>query len=154
VVFTIAEVLRPLFYLNQKIGYNLLFASSAMAVRKTSANPEFLGAQTGSLAVLHTWGQSLSYHPHIHMLVPAGGLDQDGMEWIPAHRKFFVPVKALSAVFRGVFFSRLKILLEQNALTIPSESLELYADIGQLRKFFMKKTGMYTLKKLSVGQDR
>lgn len=125
VVFTIPEVLRPLFYLNQKTCYDLLFASAAMAVRKTSANPEFLGAQTGSLAVLHTWGQSLGYHPHIHMLVPAGGLDQDGMEWIPAHRKFFVPIKALSAVFRGMFFSKLRRLLDQNVLTIPKGSLEL-----------------------------
>lgn len=151
VVFTIPEVLRPLFYLNQKICYDLLFASSAMAVRKTSANPEFLGAQTGSLAVLHTWGQSLSYHPHIHMLVPAGGLDQDGMEWIPAKRKFFVPVKALSAVFRGAFFSRLKRLLEQKALTIPSESLDLYADIGQLRKVLYEKNWHVYIKKTFRG---
>tara|TARA_R110002072_G_C7936388_1_gene532098 strand:- start:293 stop:1207 length:915 start_codon:yes stop_codon:yes gene_type:complete len=154
VVFTIPESLRLLFYLNQKICYDLLFASSAMAVRKTSANPEFLGAHTGSLAVLHTWGQLLSYHPHIHMLVPAGGLDQDGMEWIAAHRKFFVPVKALSAVFRGVFFSTLKRLLEQNALTIPSESLDLYADIGQLRKVLYEKNWHVYIKKTFRGAGK
>ena len=151
VVFTIPEVLRPLFYLNQKTCYDLLFASAAMAVRKTSANPEFLGAQTGSLAVLHTWGQSLSYHPHIHMLVPAGGLDQDGMEWIPAHRKFFVPVKALSAVFRGVFFSRLKRLLDQNSLTVPRGSQEQYADIGELRKVLYEKNWHVYIKKTFRG---
>ena len=151
VVFTVPEVLRPLFYLNQKICYDLLFASSAMAVRKTSENPEFLGAHTGSLAVLHTWGQSLSYHPHIHMLVPAGGLDQDGMEWIPAHRKFFVPVKALSAVFRGVFFSRLKRLLDQNSLTVPRGSQEQYADIGELRKVLYEKNWHVYIKKTFRG---
>ena len=151
VVFTIPEVLRPLFYLNQKTCYDLLFASAAMAVRKTSANPEFLGAQTGSLAVLHTWGQSLSYHPHIHMLVPAGGLDQDGMEWIPAHRKFFVPIKALSAVFRGMFFSKLRRLLDQNVLTIPKGSLELYESIGQLRKVLYEKNWHVYIKKTFRG---
>lgn len=151
VVFTIPELLRPLFYLNQKKCYDLLFASSALAVRKTSANPAFLGAETGSLAVLHTWGQSLSYHPHIHMLVPAGGLDQDGMEWIHAHKKFFVPIKALSAVFRGVFFSSLKALLAENVLTIPRGSSDLYADIGQLKKVLYEKNWQVYIKKTFRG---
>lgn len=73
----------------------------------------------GAVAVLHTWGQTLSYHPHIHMLVPAGGLSEDGVEWIQASRKFFVPVKALSAMFRGSMMRQLKELKENNLLKLP-----------------------------------
>ena len=61
-----------------------------------------IGANVGGIALLHTWGQALTYHPHVHMLVPAGGLSEDGMEWIPANRKFFVPVNVFSKVFRGI----------------------------------------------------
>lgn len=150
-VFTVPEVLRPLFYLNQKDCYDLLFASSALAVKKTALNPAFLGAETGSLAVLHTWGQSLTYHPHIHMLVPAGGLDPDQTQWIPAHKKFFVPVKALATIFRGVLYSGLTAILSQNLLRIPQDQAELYADTAQLKKALYEKNWHVYIKKTFRG---
>jgi hypothetical protein len=82
VVFTIPEALNPLVMINHRLMYDLLFEASWHALNRVANNPSFLGAQTGSLAVLHTWGQTLSLHPHIHMLVPAGGLDQDGWQWV------------------------------------------------------------------------
>jgi hypothetical protein len=81
---------------NEELKQYLYYARLAEALQKVSQNPAFLGAQTGAMSVFHTWGQSLTYHPHIHMLVPAGGLSEDGMEWIKAGKNFFLPVKVLS----------------------------------------------------------
>jgi len=77
--------------------------STSQAILKAGENPCFLGAKTGGVAVLHTWGQALTYHPHVHLLVPAGGFDNDQIEWIQSGKKFFAPVKALSSLFRGIF---------------------------------------------------
>ena len=96
IVFTVPEFLKRLFYLNQGKFYNLLFKALGRAIQKTAANLEFLGAESGCLSVLHTYG--LNYHPHIHAFVPAGGLDADGMECIKVNKKFFVPFKALSKI--------------------------------------------------------
>jgi len=119
VVFTIPHQLNPIFYINQRKCYKILFSSAWETLKKAGNNSGFLGAQVGAVAVLHTWGQTLSYHPHIHMLVPAGGLSEDGMEWVQASRKFFVPVKALSAMFRGIMIRQLKDLIETNELKMP-----------------------------------
>ncbi len=119
IVFSIPHLLNPLFYINQAICYKLLFDAASGALRNAGRNPNFLGAETGAVAVLHTWGQTLSYHPHIHMLVPAGGLSEDGVEWISAHKKFFVPVKALSKMFRGILIRLLKKHLDENNLKLP-----------------------------------
>lgn len=77
--------------------------SASGAILKAGENPRFLGGKTGCVAVLHTWGQALTYHPHVHLLVPAGGFDTDLMEWIKTDKKFFAPVKVLSSIFRGIF---------------------------------------------------
>jgi hypothetical protein len=91
--------------------------SSWHAVQKCADS--YLGVQTGALSVLHTWGQNLSLHPHVHMLVPAGGLDTDGMQWIDSHKKFFLPVRALSKIFRArVMFCLLEALFNK-LLKIP-----------------------------------
>jgi len=103
IVFTIPAAMRKLFYANQDICYGLLMRSASEAVLKAGENPAFLGAKTGCVAVLHTWGQALTYHPHVHLLVPAGGFDSDYMEWIRSESNFFAPVKALSILFRGIF---------------------------------------------------
>ena len=123
IVFSLPHLLNPLFYINQQLCYKLLFAASAEALQNAARNPRFLDAQTGAVAVLHTWGQTLSYHPHIHMLVPAGGLSEDGMEWVKAPKKFFVPVKALSKMFRGILIRLIKNLWENNALKMPHDFL-------------------------------
>jgi hypothetical protein len=101
-VFTIPSELHLTFYINQKVCYDLLFKASSTTLKQAAANPDFLGAETGAVAVLHTWGQAITYHPHVHMIVPAGGLSSDQTEWVDAGKKFFLPVKALSKMFRGI----------------------------------------------------
>lgn len=101
-VFTIPSELHLTFYINQKVCYDLLFKASSTTLKQAAANPDFLGAETGAVAVLHTWGQAITYHPHVHMIVPAGGLSSDQTEWVYAGKKFFLPVKALSKMFRGI----------------------------------------------------
>ena len=133
IVLTIPEFLNPLFYINQRDCYHLLFKASAVAMEKVTSNPFFLGAQSGHVSVLHTWGQNLSYHPHIHMLVPAGGMDPDGMQWIHSPKRFFVPVKALSKIFRGVFMDLLKKVMQEGQLRVPEREQALYADFAAVK---------------------
>ena len=128
------EFLKRLFYLNQRQCYNLLFKASAAAIEKAAANPDFLGAQSGCLSVLHTWGQSLNYHPHIHALVPAGGLDADGMQWLKAHKKFFVPVQVLSKIYRGVFVRLLIKALKEEQFTIPEKDKAFFKDTKTVKE--------------------
>lgn len=103
IVFTVPASMHKLFYANQGICYDLLMRSASQAILKAGENPCFLGAKTGCVAILHTWGQALTYHPHVHLLVPAGGFDSDMVEWIKSEKNFFAPVKALSSLFRGIF---------------------------------------------------
>ena len=119
VVFTLPEQLRPLAYINQDIIYSIFFKAASKTLKQVALNPEFLGAEPAFLAILHTWGQNLSYHPHLHIIVSGGGLDPDGMEWRHTHRKFFVPVKALSKVFRAKFIALLKKEYSDESLRIP-----------------------------------
>jgi hypothetical protein len=119
IVFTIPEFLNEFVLVNHKLIYDILFEASWHALHKCAGS--FYGIQTGALSVLHTWGQNLSLHPHIHMLVPAGGLDNDGMQWIPSKEKFFLPVKALSKIFRArVMFLLLGALFDKT-LKIPEK---------------------------------
>ena len=103
IVFTLPSSMHRLFYQNQAICYDLLMKSASQAILKAGKNPAFLGAKTGCVAILHTWGQALTYHPHVHLLVPAGGFDSDMLEWRQTEDDFFAPVKALSSLFRGIF---------------------------------------------------
>lgn len=121
VVFTIPSCLHKLFYINQDNAYSLLFKAAGRALMQCAANPAFLGAQAGAVAILHTWGQTMVYHPHIHMIVPAGGLSEDQMEWIPAGKKFFLPVKALSAVFRGILCRILEQAVTDGEIKLPED---------------------------------
>lgn len=84
-----------------------------------AANPGFLGAQAGAVAILHTWGQTLVYHPHIHMIVPSGVLSEDMMEWFGSGKKFFIPVKALSSVFRGILCRLLEQAVAAGDVRLP-----------------------------------
>jgi hypothetical protein len=105
--FTIPAALRPIARSHQTLFYNLLFRTSAAAAQLLALDPRFLGGQIGMLGVLHTWGRNLSYHPHVHYLVPAGSLATDTLTWLPAHQRFLFPVKALSRIFRGKFLHAL-----------------------------------------------
>jgi hypothetical protein len=97
-------------------------------------DPKHLGADIGFLGVLHTWGQNLQVHPHVHYIVPAGGLALDGSRWIDSSQRFFLPVKALSKVFRGKFCEQLRELFQQDRLQFHG-SLEQLASPGALNHF-------------------
>jgi hypothetical protein len=101
--FTLPAPLRPLARSQQTLIYDLLFRTSAAATQHLAADPRFIGGQLGLVGVLHTWGRTLTYHPHVHYLIPAGGLADDGQTWRPARDDFLVPVKALSGIFRARF---------------------------------------------------
>jgi len=102
VVFTLPQTLRRIVRTHPKPLYGILMKAAAKALMKLAADPHYVGGQIGILAVLHTWTRTLEYHPHIHCLVPGGGVSPDGC-WIPSRPDFLVPVKALSKIFRGVF---------------------------------------------------
>jgi hypothetical protein len=103
VVFTIPQELRPLVRRYQKDLYSVLMAAAGRALIQLAADPHYVGGLIGILAVLHTWTGALEYHPHVHGLVPAGGVWADRTEWRAAREEFLVPVKALSRIFRGIF---------------------------------------------------
>jgi hypothetical protein len=151
VVFTVPEFMNGLFYINQRACYDMLFKASAYAIQKTAGNPAFLGVQSASLSVLHTWGQSLNYHPHIHSLVPAGGMDADGQEWIHAPKKFFVPVEALSKIFRAKFYALMEQALKKQLLIIPEKDYLLYKEIKGFRQKVYAKLWHVHIKKTFKG---
>jgi hypothetical protein len=134
-------------YSNPSKLYDVLFKSAAYALQTLSKDRKHLGAQPGIVAVLHTWGQTLTYHPHVHMLVPAGGLSEAGDEWIPARRRYLVPVKALSSVYRGKFCSQLKKLIDHDKLKLPDE----YPGWSALRKVLYEKPWNVYAKSSSAG---
>lgn len=109
VVFTLPHELAPLALQNPRVVYGILFRAVAEALSEMAADPKRLGARIGFLAVLHTWTQRIEHHPHVHCVVPAGGLSPDGKKWIsPRKRKFFLPVKPLGHLFRGKFLAYLE----------------------------------------------
>ena len=107
VVFTLPDTFNSLALSNKRVIYNLLFDAVAPTLLQVAANPKHLGAKIGFLAILHTWGQNLSLHPHLHCVIPGGGLSADG-RWVACRKGFFLPVRILSRVFRGKFIDRLK----------------------------------------------
>jgi len=106
--FTLPSQLRPFARCHQKLVYDLLFRASAEALQQLAHDPRFVGGTLGLVGVLHTWARDLSYHPHVHYLIPAGGCAQDGQTWLSAHRNFLLPVKALSQLFRAKFRDALR----------------------------------------------
>ena len=101
--FTLPSELRHLAFRHQKLIYALLFRTSSQAAQKLARDPRFIGGQIGMVGVLHTWTRNLFYHPHVHYLVPGAGLAADGRTWLKAHHNCFLPVKALSRLFRAIF---------------------------------------------------
>jgi hypothetical protein len=101
--FTLPAGLRKLARSNQKVMYNLLFRASAAATQQLAQDPRFVGGQIGLIGILHTWGRDLSYHPHVHYLVPGGGLSDDGQSWLPSRDDFLVHVRPLAILFRAKF---------------------------------------------------
>ena len=124
-VFSVPHMLVPLMWQNKRRLFALLFEASAAALLEVAADPKHLGAQTGFLSILHTWGQTLEPHPHIHCVVPGGGLSPDRTRWIASRSGFLLPVKVLSRVFRGKFEAGLKAAFHRDQLRLFGECLPL-----------------------------
>ena len=125
IVFTIPEQLNSLVLFNQKELYSILFTSVSETLLELANDKKYLGAEIGFTSILHTWGQNLMNHPHIHCIVPGGGLSLDKAKWIKSKKKFFIPVKVLSRKFRGKFLYYLNTLYLNNKLTFPKSISEL-----------------------------
>jgi hypothetical protein len=125
VVFTLPHQLNPLIRVNQRRLYDLLFQTAAQTLQEFARDPQHLGAEIGITAVLHTWGQTLTEHIHVHCVVTGGGLSPDGTHWRACHRRFLFAVKALGAVFRGKYLAGLERLRRQQRLIFAGASTAL-----------------------------
>lgn len=108
VVFTLPEPITPIAFHNQKVVYDILFRAASRTLLTIAGDPRHLGASIGFFAILHTWGQNLLLHPHLHCVVPGGGLSQEGDRWVACRPGFFLPVRVLSALFRRLFLEMLE----------------------------------------------
>lgn len=124
-VFSVPHALVPLIWQNKRVLFRLLFEASAETLLEVAADPKHLGADIGFLSILHTWGQTLQQHPHIHCVVPGGGLSLDRQRWIRSPPRFFLPVRVLSRVFRGKFVAGLKRAFQRKKLAFYGACLPL-----------------------------
>jgi hypothetical protein len=127
VVFTLPHELAPLALVNKKVIYQLLFRLSAETLLEFARDPRLLGAEIGFFSVLHTWNQKLEHHPHVHCVVPEGGIAPDGSRWIRPRYNFFLPVKAMAKAFRGKFLDALKQAFAAGELRFPGQMRNLAA---------------------------
>jgi hypothetical protein len=125
VVFTLPHELSWLALQNKAVVYDLLFHASAATLLEVAADATHLGAAIGFLSVLHTWGQNLLHHPHVHCVIPVGGLSPDGTQWVRPRYPFFLPVKILSRVFRGKFVAGLRRAFRRGRLVFPGRLRDL-----------------------------
>jgi len=123
-VFTMPAPVAAIALQNKAVVYDILFKATAETIRTIGADPKHLGAETGMIAILHTWGQTLTHHPHVHCLVPGGGLASDG-RWVACRPDFFLPVRVLSRLYRGLFLDRLQ-------AAFATGDLEFFGDLTPL----------------------
>lgn len=121
-VFTLPKILHSIVRHNQELLYNLMYKVVAQTLSELTQDNRYLGAQIGFMSVLHTWSQTLHYHPHIHSIILAGGLTKDG-KWVQSSKSFFLPVKVISKVYRGKFLFYLKRYYKQNLLKFYGSTL-------------------------------
>jgi len=126
VVFTLPEEIAAIAYQNEKVVYGILFRTTAETLTTIAADPKHLGAEIGFFAVLHSWGQNLLFHPHLHCVVPGGGLSTNGQRWVSCRPDFFLPVRVLSRLFRRLF-------LESLQKAFDSDQLKFFAALEPLR---------------------
>jgi hypothetical protein len=122
VVFTVPEEIARIAFYNPEVMYGILFRTTAETLLTIARDPQHLGAEIGFFAVLHTWGQNLLHHPHVHCVVPGGGLSPDHKRWIACRPGFFLPVKVLSRLFRRLFLDALEDAFYQGKLLFPGET--------------------------------
>lgn len=125
VVFTLPSEIADIAYQNKRVVYDLLLKASAETMQTIAADPKHLDAKIAITSVLHTWGSAMTHHPHVHMIVPGGGLSQDGKRWIACRNGFFLPVRALSKLFR-------RLMLERLAAAHASGTLNFFGDHAHL----------------------
>ncbi len=107
-VFTLPKLIADIAYQNKRVIYDLLFKASAETMLTIAADPKHLGAKVGFTSVLHSWGSAMTHHPHLHLIVPGGGISMDGSRWVSCRPNFFLPVRVLSRLFRGLILKGLK----------------------------------------------
>jgi len=134
VVFTLPDGLNALVLRNRDVLYNLLFRSASETLLTIASDPKHLGAQIGFTAILHTWGQRLGLHPHLHCVVTGGGLSEDGLRWIASRKTFFLPVRVLARMFRGKFLRYLADAHKAGRLRFGGKTAPL-ADTDAFRRF-------------------
>jgi hypothetical protein len=120
-VFTLDDHLRHVALQNKRVVYNLLFRSVSETLKTIARDPKHLGADIGFLGILHTWGQTIRHHPHVHCVIPGGGLSPDGQRWIPCRNGFFLPVRVLSCLFQKKFLSYLNEARQQGKLSFHGQ---------------------------------
>jgi len=120
VVFTVPAPVAEVAFHNKAVVYGVLFRAAAQALREVAAEPRYLGAEIGAVAVLHTWGQNLQHHPHLHCIVPGGGIAPDRARWVACAAGFFLPVRVLSRRFRDVFLHHLRAAFARGELRFPA----------------------------------
>jgi len=155
VVFTLPRQLSPLALQNKREIYALLFRASAETLLKVARDPKRLGAEIGFLSVLHTWNQKLQHHPHVHCVVPAGGLAPDHSRWIESQQKFFLPVDVLGKVFRGKFVDGLRRLHAEHKISFHGTLAALQnpkAFAAWLRPLFRNKWVVYSKRPFGGAQ--
>jgi hypothetical protein len=127
VVFTLPQQIAAIAYQNKEVVYGLLFAAAAETLKTIASDPKHLGAAIGFTAVLHTWGQTLTHHPHVHCIVPGGGLSPDRGRWVSCRPGYFLPERVLSTLFRGVFLGKL-------VAAYKDKRLQFFSDLAHLEE--------------------
>jgi hypothetical protein len=147
-VFTLPGEIADIAYQNKAVIYDLLFKASAEAMLTIGADPKHLGARVGFIAVLHTWGSAMTHHPHVHMIAPGGGLPLDGTRWIACRRRFFLPVRVLSKLFRRLMLEKLAAAHKAGKLRFFGEHAHL-AGVDAFAAFLapLKKTKWFVYSK-------
>ena len=148
VVFTLPAEIALVAFQNKAVVYDLLFQAASETMLRIAVDPKHLGARIGITAVLHTWGSALTHHPHLHMVVPSGGIALDGQRWVAARPAFLLPVRVLGKLFRGVFLSRLLALYDAGRLGF-------FGSLAQLadRRAFLRHLAPVRNKRCRVGED-
>jgi hypothetical protein len=156
VVFTLPEEIAAIAFQNKEVVYDILFRATSETLHAIAADPKHLGAQIGFFAVLHSWGQNLLFHPHLHCVVPGGGISPDGKRWIPCRPGFFLPVRVLSRLFRRLFLEGLEEAFEDDQLKFFSSLQELQnreAFLRYLAPLRKKKWVVYAKKPFAGPQQ-
>jgi len=137
VVFTLPAPAAEIAFQNKRTVYAILFRAAADAMRDIAADPKHLGAEIGTITLLHTWGQTLQHHPHLHCIVPGGGLSSDGTRWVACRPGFFLPVRVLSRRFRELFLARLQAAFTAGELRFSGTKVMTLAADEFIRRFLL-----------------